>query len=242
MDIEHVPSVLVGAICLVVFVAAFLAGDIAGLLIEAKMAESWRKVAGSMGFEFDGVKRKCPSLSGFILPKLLLPGTTESAFVYGQVLKSMKGKVEEFEVRITDFTIWNFFTRGPLVFRAVVCVLKADPVFPCPVAVVKGSSSFLQGFASSSDLRACQFSRDAAFGRIYAGFTGELGSPWVITPEMRRLCVEHHQEIDCFFTVNRQLILISTEDNPRRFPHLAQTVVHLASCLLEGLPRTESRA
>ncbi len=57
--------------CVIVFAATFLAGDIAGLIIEAQSARRWRMAAERMGFAFDGRKRKSHSLSELFLPTLI---------------------------------------------------------------------------------------------------------------------------------------------------------------------------
>jgi hypothetical protein len=154
MDTEGLLSVLVTVACAVIFLVTFLIGDVAGFLIEAKTTRRWRNASDAMGFEFDGEKKRCRSLSRLFLPKLLWPGTEESAFCYGEVLQSVRGRVRDFDTLITDFTVWNFFTRGPLVYRATVCVVSGDRItLPGQLVVLKPSSLLLPGYRMTPTLR-----------------------------------------------------------------------------------------
>ena len=75
----------------IVFIAAFLAGDIAGIIIEARTTRRWRDAAKKIGFEFIGSRTGHPSLSEFFLPKLSRFRPKESPFYYGEALKTLKG-------------------------------------------------------------------------------------------------------------------------------------------------------
>ena len=132
----------------IVFIAAFLAGDIAGIIIEARTTRRWRDAAKKIRFEFIGRKTRYPSLSEFFLPKLSRFRPKESPFYYGEALKALKGTAQGFDVAITDFTVRNLHMRGPLIFRGVVCLVTGGGInLPEQIGLVKPSSIFLNGFA-----------------------------------------------------------------------------------------------
>jgi hypothetical protein len=56
-------TAMFSVLCSMVFIAAFLAGDVAGVLIEKRMNRRWKRAARKTGFEFDGSKKRYPSLS-----------------------------------------------------------------------------------------------------------------------------------------------------------------------------------
>lgn len=239
METQPLQAITYGVGFAVVFLLAFFAGDVAGLVIEWRNSRRWREVGEGMGFEFDGRRKKNPSLSKAILPKLLLPNTQESAFIYGEALKTLSGKIGGFEVLITDFTVWNYFTRGPLIFRAIVCVVTTDTPLPADLGVVKSSSLFLHGFCLTRSLRPYSFPRDKRFSLVYCAFARHGSSPWVFTPGFRDFCSEHAHEIDSVYTKNQDIIVVSMEQRPDRLPNLVRTCVGLTTRILEGVPRIE---
>jgi hypothetical protein len=224
----------------IVFIATFLAGDIAGIIIEKRTNRRWKNAANRMGFEFDGRRGRYPSLSAFFLPKLSRFRTKESPFYYGEVLKRLKGTVQGFDVAITDFTVWNLHMRGPLIFRGVVCLVTGQGInVPEHMGLVKPSSIFLNGFGWNRMLRPYDFPHDKEFSKAYVVF-GRIGSPpWIIGPELRRFCVEHRRDIDVFFANENELILLWPDKNPDRFPSLVDAAIGIMTGLADSVPNRD---
>lgn len=243
MGVEESSGAMLGIAYAVVFLATFLAGDIAGLMIEARTTRHWRGAAEKMGMDFYGRRTRWPALSQFLVPKLFPFMQGESPFLYGESLNTLRGAVQGFEVTIADFAVWNYHVRGPLVFRGVVCVVRAAGVdLPDQTALVKASSIFLHGFRWSRPLREYTFSHDADFTRLYVSF-GQPGSPpWIFTPDLRQICVKHHYEMDFFFVTGNDLILVWTDHNPERFPAILNTTMRIMTSLVEGAPRISQQA
>jgi hypothetical protein len=228
---------LITVACVVVFLTTFFIGDVAGYLIEARTTRRWRTASIAMGFTFNEQKTRCPSLSRLFLPKLLWPGTKESPFCYGQVMQSLHGKARELDTLIADFTVWNYFTRGPLVYRATVCVISGHRIaLPGQMAVLKPSSLLLQGFVRSNILRQYDFSQDEDFSRMFILLADRGAPPWIVTPEVRRFCVRHWRDIDSVVIEEKSLLLVLTDKNPDRFPLLVETAVGLTVRLIENVP------
>ncbi len=243
MDTGGSLSIPVTVACAVVFLVTFLIGDVAGFIIEAKTTRRWRNASRVMGFKFDGEKKRCRSLSRLFLPKLLWPGTEESAFCYGQVLQSLKGRVRDFDTLITDFTVWNYFTRGPLVYRATVCVVSGDRIaLPGQMVVLKPSSLLLTGFGMTPTLREYDFPQDKDFCRAFILFGHSAAPPWIFTPEVRRFCVRHQREIDSVVIGEKNLVLVWTDKNPDRFPRLLEIAVGMMTRLLDNVPAPQHQS
>jgi hypothetical protein len=237
MDTPGSANFLVTVACVVVFLTTFFIGDIAGYLIEAKTTRRWKNTSIAMGFTFNEQKTRCPSLSRLFLPKLLWPGNKESPFCYGQVMQSLRGKVREFDTLIADFTVWNFFTRGPLIYRATVCVVSGRRIaLPGRMVVLKPSSLLLPGYVRSNTLRPYDFSQDKDFSRTFILLADRGAPPWIITPEVRRFCVRYQREIDSVVIEEKNLLLVWTDKNPDRFPLLVETAVGLTVRLLDNVP------
>lgn len=235
MTTAELPTALSGALCVIVFAASFLAGDVAGLLIERKWKRQWQEVATKMGFEFYGQRTRWPALSNFLLPKLLLPGMKESAFCYGEALKTLRGKVGEFDVTITDFAVWNFYSRSSLVFRAPVFLFKKEGAGPLDsMAAVRARSILLNGFRLNPVLREYHFPYDKDFSRQFVFFGRLRATPWNFTSDLRELCVEFHKDIDCLFTDDQDLLLVCRDRIPRRFPRLVEFGITVMNDLLEN--------
>jgi hypothetical protein len=237
MGTLEIHTVMFSILCGIVFVATFLAGDVAGIIIENRMSQRWKDAAQKIGFEFDGRRGRYPSLSQFFLPKLSRFHQRESAFSYGEVLKRLKGNVNGFDVAITDFTVWNFHTRGPLIFRGVVCLVTAEDVsFPEQTGLVKPSSIFFEGFSWNRMLRPYDFPHDKEFSNAYIVFGRPGAPPWIFGPDLRRFCVEHRRDIDVLFVSENELILVWPDKDPDRFPSLVETAVEIMASLAESVP------
>ncbi len=230
-------TVIFSILCGMVFVAAFLAGDVAGLIIETRMTRRWRDAAENIGFEFIGHRTRHPSLSEFFLPKLSRFRPKESPFYYGEALKTLKGTVQGFDVAITDFTVWNLHMRGPLIFRGVVCLVTAHNInLPEQIGLVKSSSIFLDGFGWNRMLRPYDFPYDKDFCRLFVLFARSGSPPWSFGPDLRRFCVEHRRDIDIFFANEKEIILLWPDKSPDRFPGLVETAVEIMTSLAESVP------
>jgi len=238
MGLEGPRSLILGTAYVAVFLITFLAGDIAGLMIEARTTRRWRNAAEKMGFEFDGRKRRRPSMSRFFLPKLFPLAAGETAFLYCEALQALRGLVQGFEVTIADLAVWNYHVRGPLVFRGTVCVVKSHGIdLPSQTGLVKASSTFLRGFQWSCPLREYTFPRDSDFSRLYVSFGHLASPPWVFSSELRQFCVKHRYEIDFFFVKDNELILAWTDHNLERFPAVLKSTMAIMTSLVEGAPR-----
>jgi hypothetical protein len=224
-------------LCGIVFVSAFLAGDVAGIVIEKRMNRRWRKAAKKIGFEFNGHKTLCPSLSKFFLPKLSRFHRKESVFSYGEALKTLKGTIQGFDVVVTDFAAWNLHVRGPLIFRGIVCLVTAqDGNLPEDTGLVKTSSTFFAGFSWDRMLRPYDFPQDREFSKAYVVFGRPASPPWIFGPDLRQFCLEHRRDIDVFFVNERELILLWPDKNPDKFQSLVETAVGIANNLAESVP------
>jgi hypothetical protein len=240
MDTQPLQMVTYGVGFAVVFFVTFFAGDVAGLVIERRNARHWSEIGEQMGFEFDGLRRQYPDLSRIILPKLLWPETQESAFVFGESLKSLSGRIGEFEILVTDFTVWNYFVRGPLVFRGTVCVVTTDAALPADMGIVRPSSVFLHGFLSTRSLRPYSFPHDKRFSAAFCAFAPHGSPPWVFTPELRIYCAAHSREIDSVYVGSSYIVVVSMEQRPDVLPDLVRTCVGLMTRIIEGAPRIAS--
>jgi hypothetical protein len=226
-----------GILCIIVFFVTVFLGDIAGLIIEAKNRRSWHIASHSIGLGFDGQRRRLPSLSGMILPWVIGADIEESAFSYGESLKKVSGRVDGLRVAITDFAIWDFHTRCPLVFRGVVCVVRGAGVrFPGKISLVKNNSHMLHSFRVSDSFREFHFPAERAFSQCYALFGSGGFTPWVFTPDLRRFCLDQRREIDGIWMNQDELAILWVDRNPNRFQELIRIAVELASKLAETLP------
>jgi hypothetical protein len=233
MNTTDVPMVLSGALCFIVFSVSFLAGDIAGWIMERKWKRQWEAVAARMGFDFCGQRNRWPSLSNFLLPKLLMPDK-ESPFCYGESLKTFMGKVREFDVTISDFTAWNLYSCSSPVFRAPVVVFqKEGALIPGTMVAVKAQSMLINGFVLNALLREYRFPHDKDFSSEFVFFGEICTTPWTFTSDLRDLFVAFHRDIDCIFMGDDGVVLICNDSEPERFPDLVEFGVTVMSNLLE---------
>jgi hypothetical protein len=237
MSTPETQTVIYSIVCGAVFIAAFLAGDVAGIIIEARTTRRWRDAAKRIGFEFIGHRTLWPSLSEFFLPKLSRFRPKESPFYYGEALKTLKGKVQGFDVAITDFTVWNLHMRGPLIFRGVVCLVTGEGInLPEQVGLVKSSSIFLDGFTWNRILRPYDFPYDKVFSRLFVPFGRPGSPPWSFGPDLRRFCVDHRRDIDVFFANEKELIMLWPDKHPDRFPGLVDAAIGIMTSLVDSVP------
>lgn len=230
-------TVIYSIVCGIVFVSAFLAGDVAGIIIEKRTNLRWKNAARKIGFEFDGRRGRYSSLSQFFLPKLSRFHQKESAFNYGEVLKRLKGNVNGLDIAITDFTVWDYHVRGPLVFRGVVCLVTAQDIdLPEQLGLVKTSSTFFEGFSWNRMLRPYDFPHDEEFSKTYVAFGLPGSPPWAFGPDLRRFCLDHRRDIDVFFANEKELILLWPDKDPDKFPSLVETAVGIVNSLAESVP------
>jgi hypothetical protein len=223
MNTTDVPTLFSGVLCLVVFGVSFLAGDIAGWIMERKWKQRWQEIAANMGFTFYGQRNRWPSLSEFLLPKLLLREQKESAFCYGEALTTFSGIAFGFHVTITDFAVWNFYSYPSLVFRAPMIVFqKRGTHIPITMVAAKNQSMLLNGFRLNSSLREYRFPNDKDFSSQFV-FFGRLGcTPWTFTTDLRDLCVTFEKDIDCLFMGHDEVILVCNNTQPDRIPDLVE--------------------
>jgi len=237
MDTNELTTTLFAVACVIVFAATLLAGDIAGLIIEAQSARRWRMAAERMGFAFDGRKRKSHSLSELFLPTLIFPGAKETAFSYGQVMKCLKGQVQGFDLSISDFSVWDFPTRGPVIYRAVICVIKREGIeLPGPLGLVKVRGVLSGGLRLNERLKEYDFPQEQGFSKVYSLFGRKGSPPWAFTPDVRRFCLEHLREMDSLFVTEKELILVWVDKNPDRFPQLVDLAVGIGRRFVESVP------
>jgi len=242
MSTPETQTVLYSIVCGVVFIAAFLAGDLAGIIIEARTTRRWRDAAKRIGFEFIGHRTRYPSLSEFFLPKLSRFRPKESPFYYGEALKTVSGTVQGFDVAITDFTVWNLHMRGPLIFRGVVCLVTLEGInLPEQMGLVKSSSIFLDGFTWNRMLRPYDFPYDKGFSRLFVLFGRQGSPPWSFGPDLRRFCVEQRREIEVFFANGKELILLWPDKNPDRFPSLVDAAIGIMTSLADSVPNRDCK-
>jgi len=235
MNVPELPATWSGVLCGLIFLATLLAGDVAGLFIERKWKRRWQAVANRMGFEFYGRRSRWPSLSSFLLPKLLLHGTKESAFCYGEALKTLRGSVAGFDVTITDFAVWNFYSRSSLVFRAPVLLFKKQGSAPLDVmATVKDRSFLLHGVRLDPSMREYHFSYDKDFSKGFHFFGSPLVTPWNFTADLRNLFVEFRKDIDSVFVDGEDLLVICKDRIPERFRKLVEFGITVLGDLVEN--------
>ena len=188
-----------------------------------------------MGFEFYGHRSRWPSLSSFLLPKLLLHGTRGSAFCYGEALKTLRGSVAGFDITITDFAVWNFYSRSSLVFRAPVLLFKKQGSAPLDLmAAVKARSILLHGVRLDPSLREYHFPSDKDFSEGFHFFGDPLATPWNFTSDLRGLFVEFGKDIDSVFVDGEDLLLICKDRIPERFRKLVEFGITVLSDLIEN--------
>ncbi len=242
MGIQDAHSAIYFVVCGIVFVVAFLAGDIAGVIIESRKARRWKNAAEKMGFEFDNRKTRYPSLSEFFLPRLSRFHPEESAFCYGEGLNTLKSGVRGFNIVITDFAVWNLFMRVPLIFRGVVCLVTTEEInLPGQIALLKYSSIFLEAFRWNRALRLYGFPYDQEFSRSFALFGRPASPPWIFGPELRRFCVEHRRDIDVLLVNEKEAILLWPGQNPDRFPSLVAAAIGIMLNLCESVPDSDCK-
>ncbi len=230
-------TVIYSIVCGIVFVSAFLAGDVAGIIIEHRNNRRWKNAALKMGFEFDGRRGRYRSLSQFFVPKLSRFHQKESAVRYGEVLKRVKGSRNGFDVAIVDFTVWDFQVRGPLIFRGVVCLVTSEGInLPEQIGLVKSFSIFVEGFRWNRMLRPYDFPHDKEFSKAYVAFGRPASPPWIFGPDLRRFCLEHRRDIDLLFANENELIVLWPDKDPDKFPSLVDTAVEIMSSLAESVP------
>jgi hypothetical protein len=234
MNTTDAPTLFSGVLCLVVFGVSFLAGDITGWIVERKWKQRWQEIAATMGFSFYGFRSRWPSLSEFLLPKLLLPDHEKSAFCYGEALKTFSGKALGFDVTITDFAVWNFYSYPSLVFRAPIMVLqKRGTHIPVTMVAVKSKSILLNGFRLNAALREYHFPNDKDFSDQFV-FFGRIGcTPWSFTSDLRDRCVAFEEYNDCVFMGHNEVIIVCTDRQPERFPDLVDFGAIVMGSLLE---------
>jgi hypothetical protein len=226
-----------GIICVFVFLVTFFAADLIGLAIEAKSRQRWRIASDKIGLGFDPRRRRVPSLSRMLVPWVVAPGAEDSLFSYGESLKNLKGQVNGFSVVITDFAVWDFFTRCNVVFRGVLCVVKGSGLrVPGQMGLVKSYSRILHGFRLSDTFREYQFPNEQDFEDRYALFGRDAFAPWSFPSELRKYCVDHSKEIDCIWANKDQVVLLWVDHDPDRFEELIHLTVDIASQLSDELP------
>lgn len=227
---------IVGIACVVIFLVTACAGEIIGLVIESHNKRRWRTASYSIGFGFDAQRRRWPSLSRILLPSVIAPGTEESIFSYGESLKGLSGDVGGFEVRITDFAVWDFFFRFPLVFRGVLCVIKGDRIHvPGQIRLVKWYSYLVDGFRESDIFRQFRFPHEREFSGCYGLFGRGGFAPWVFTPELRQFCMDHRKEIDCVWVNEGEVVVLWVDRDPDRFGELVKLTLGIASRLAANM-------
>ncbi|MEW6347984.1 MAG: hypothetical protein AB1646_02900 [Thermodesulfobacteriota bacterium] len=226
-----------GIVCALVLAVFFLLGDIVGLVVETRLTRRWEIMSERMGLAFDGGTEPCRSLSELLVPKLTGPGVEQSAFCYGESLRSLQGSIGHAALRIHDFAVWNFHIRGPLVFRAIVCVVETDRAAPNgECTVVCRSSVLADGFRRSPDLSPCEFPEEPEFSDAYVAFAKRFAPPWVISDEIRRFCVANRGRIDCLTVRSRDAVLCWAGRNPEGFPALVKLATALVATLQDDHP------
>ncbi len=237
----------VGIICALVLAVSFLLGDIVGLLVESRLSRRWEIMTEKLGLEFDSRREKYGSLSELLLPKLIAPGVEQSAFCYGESLRSLHGTIKGTKLRISDFAVWDFHTRGPLLFRAILCVAEKDGTsFDRGFSVVKPVSILADGFRRSPELRPHEFPEEPEFSRAYVVFAGHFVPPWVISRAVRGFCLANQVQIDCLTVRSRDVVVVWAGRSPELLPELVELVTGLTAALTHSLPpgrdKEENRA
>ncbi|AFM27397.1 hypothetical protein [Desulfomonile tiedjei] len=233
METNGSTGVFFGIVLIALFAISFLAGDIAGIIIERHSARKWRIAAEKMGFEFDGRKRKAHSLSEIFLPKLLFPEAQETAFSFCQIMKSLSGRSQRFNISINDLTVWDYHTRGPIIYRSVVCMIKGyDFEIIGPIGLVRIGSILSYGFGQDKTLKEYTLSEEDDFSTTYRVFGRGGSSLSIFTQDLRRFCMEHRRAIDCLLINAEEMILVWTSDSPEYFPHLVDLAMGIVSRVL----------
>lgn len=239
MEANESTGVFYGIVLIALFAVSFLAGDIAGILIERHSARKWRISAEKMGFEFDGRKRRAHSLSEFFLPKLLFPAAQETAFSFCKIMKSLSGLPQGFNISINDLTVWDYHTRGPMIYRSVVCIIKGcDLQLTGPIGLVKIGSILLYGFGQDKTLKEYTLSEEDDSSTTYRVFGRGSSSLSIFIQDLRRFCMEHRGAIDCLLINAEEMILVWTSDRPEYFPQLVDLATGIVSKILDPAKQT----
>jgi hypothetical protein len=234
MEANESTGVFFGIVLIALFVASFLAGDIAGIIIERHSARKWRIAAEKLGFEFDGRKRRAQSLSEIFLPKLLFPEAQETAFSFCQIMKSLSGGLQGLNISINDLTVWDYHTRGPMIYRSVVCIINGyDAELTGPIGLVRIGSILFNGFGQDKTLKEYTLSEEDSFSTTYRVFGRGSSSLSIFTQDLRRFCVEQRRSIDCLLINAEEMILVWTSDSPEYFPQLVDLATAIVSKVLD---------
>jgi hypothetical protein len=240
MESHTVTTTLIGFLAFLVFIVTFLAGDVAGFLIEARWRRQWKAVAERIGFQFSGTRTRFPELSELVIPRLIGRGVKGSAFCYGEALKGLWGTVKGFDVVVADFAVWNYQVRGPLVFRGVACVVRWQRnELPGQVAVVRLRSLALDGFMSSPSFRVFRFPRERVFSDTFAVFGRNAFAPWILNPDLRRYLVEKRYEINFLVAGGQELVVFWAGRRPDGIPRLVNFSVEIADRFVAALPNVD---
>ncbi|MFH0826118.1 MAG: hypothetical protein V2B18_25485 [Pseudomonadota bacterium] len=237
MDFDKLFPTLFGILCVCVFLVTFFLGDVVGWMIEAKLTRRWRRSAAKTGLSFDARRERRPFISSLLLPKIIAQGVRESVFTYGESLKTIRGTLRGFQVMISDFSIWDFHTRGPLIYRAVICVVHWDSFTqPDPIDVVRLTSILLHGFRLDQSFREYRFPSDPEFENTFVLFARQSAIPWGFSGELRNLCVRRKHVVDVLMIRETDLVVVSRDGAPERFHLLADMAVGMAEELMAGVP------
>lgn len=223
-----------GILFAVIFVLTVFLGEIVGLLIEARYRKRWRNAAHSIGFGFDARKKRLPSVSRVVLPAVTVQREIPSALIYGESRNALQGNVEDFRVLVTDFTVWDFFNRCPLVFRGVLCAVKHEHIgLPGKVMVVNWRSYLVDGLRVSDSFREFHFPMEGAFSQYFALFGRGGFAPWYFTPDLRDLCVRYRRAMHCLWVTEDEVVILWTDNDPDRLPDLVSMSMNIAYRLSE---------
>ena len=223
-------------LCTTVFVLTLFMGEIVGLIIEARNTRRWRNASYSIGFGFDARRRRLPSVSRVVLPAVTVPREIPSALVYGESRQELNGNIEDFGVKITDFSAWDYFNRYPLVFRGVLCVVTRRGLsVPGRIMLVNWRTYLVDGLRVSDTFREFRFSCEEAFSEYYALFGRGGYAPCYVTPELRELCVQFRSEIHCLWIHGDEVIVLWKDSNPERFAELVKLSLGIACRLSDSL-------
>ncbi len=229
--------------CILIFVVTVCAGEIIGLVIEAHNRSRWRNASLHIGFDFHPHRRRWPAYPRMLLPSIVTPEIEKSAFSYGESLKGLSANVGGFEVLISDFAVWDFFTRCPLIFRGVLCVVRGDRLHvPGQIRLVKWYSYLLDGFRTNDSFRQFRFPREPEFSGSYALFGHGGFAPWFFTQDLRQFCVDHLREIDCVWVNEDEVVILWVDKEPDRFGDLVDLALGLASRLAENVEDRQEKA
>jgi hypothetical protein len=227
---------LIGIACTAIFVVTVFMGEIVGFAIEALVRRRWRSASHRIGFGFDARRVRIPSLSRMMLHSVVGRGAEETIFSYGESLNKLSGTIKGFEVLITDFAVWNYFTRCPLVFRGVLCVIKGNRLrLPGQIRLVKWYSHLVDGFRLSKTFRQFKFPHESGFSGCYALFGKGGFAPWIFTPDLRDYVMDHRKEIDCVWVNEDEVVILWVDRNPDRFGELIDLGLGIASRLADDM-------